>query len=172
MSLPASIASVITMAAHEFGVEPALLAAIARQESGFEPTAMRYEPNWKYMWDVELNAPFRGVLNPATFPAPDYVSSQTEWSAQRTSWGLCQVMGSVARENGYRGKFLSGLCDPLEGARYGAKVLARLVKKYDLGDAYASAVSAYNAGHPTPENQAHYVTPVLGFYRDFLAGGL
>ena len=157
------------MAAHEFGVEPAFLAAIAKQESGFEPTAMRYEPNWKYMWDVETNAPFRGVLNPATFPAPDYVSGQTEWSAQRTSWGLCQVMGSVAREQGYRGKFLSGLCDPLEGARYGAKVLARLTKKY--GE-LALVASAYNAGHPVEANQAHYVTPVLGFYRDFLSGGL
>ncbi len=169
MSLPADIAAAISVAAAEAGVDPALLAAVAKQESGFEPTAMRYEPDWPYMWDVETGAPFRGVLNPKTFPAPDYVSGPTEWNAQRTSWGLCQVMGAVARELGFRGKFLSQLCDPIEGARFGAKQIAKLQRRYDE---IQDVVSAYNAGKPTPANQASYVQPVMVFYRDFKTGGL
>lgn len=172
MSFAPDIAAAISLAAAEFHVEPALLAAIVIKESGGDTWAIRYEPAWKYMWDVETNAPFRGTLNPETFPAPDYVSSPTEWNSQRTSWGLMQVMGAKARELGFVGKFLSELCDPVVGVRFGAKFVSKLQKKYE---SLEDVVSSYNAGHPrlgVGGNGETYVRPVMGLYEDFRRTGI
>ena len=35
-----------------------------------------------------------------------------------------QLMGQVAREHGFTGKFLAALCDPATGLEFGCKVLA------------------------------------------------
>ena len=48
----------------------------------------------------------------------------TEEIARSISWGLMQVMGQVAREHGFDGRFLSALCDPDAGVSMGCVVLA------------------------------------------------
>ena len=167
--VPVSVAAATTAASTRFGVDPYLLAAIVAQESSGNTWATRYEPAYSYLWDIELNAPFHGGLDPAKFPAPDYVSSHTEWVDQKTSFGLCQVIGGVARELGFSGKFLTELCDPAVGAEYGARQIARLTKRYH-GQPLEDIASAYNAGHVTNLNPT-YVQPVMAFYKQFQATG-
>lgn len=162
------VAAAIVSAGTRFGVEAPFLAAIVRQESGGNPWAVRYEPGYAWLYDIDASAPFRGMLNPKTFPAPDGVSGETEWVSQKCSWGLGQVMGAVARELLFPGRFLSELCLPDVGAEYAARLIARLKHRYkELPD----IASAYNAGSSTPKNVDSYVTPVMKYYETFRTSG-
>jgi len=130
-------------------IDPSLLAAIIMQESNGNVCAMRYEPGWRYVYNAEKFAKTIGS------------SVKTEEIGQSTSWGPCQVMGTVAREMGFRGWF-SELCDPEVGIKYGARFFAQKVKTNETIDA---AISAYNMGTARKksngkfENQ-HYVDGV------------
>jgi soluble lytic murein transglycosylase-like protein len=96
-----------TAAAH--ALDPALVCAVAEQESSWIPWAIRYEP---------------GFL--ARYVAPLFTAgkiSATEAYARAFSWGLMQVMGQVAREHGFAGASLAELCDPAVGLEYGCRVL-------------------------------------------------
>ncbi len=91
---------------------PDLVCAICEQESNWNPWAVRYEPGFF-----------------ARYVAPAYTSSPHPWTiteaqARATSWGLMQVMGQVAREYGFKGAFLTELCDPAVGLEIGCLVLA------------------------------------------------
>ena len=125
----------------EHGIDPALIRAVIEAESGGDPTATRFEPNWNYHLDYRTHSRL--------------VSSATERAQQATSWGLMQVMGTVARERGFDGPFLAALCAPETGVWYGAAQLARLLRRYD-GDAQ-DAVAAYNAGSPRRADSGEYV---------------
>jgi soluble lytic murein transglycosylase-like protein len=172
MKFSSDVAAAVTAASTRLGIDPYLLAAIVAQESGGDTWAMRYESAYTYLWDVELNAPFHGGLDPAKFPAPDYVSGMTEWMGQKTSFGCCQVMGAVARQQGFAGKFLTELCDPAIGIDQGAQLLAKQLERYKSNATpQADAVSAYNAGHLTPLNLDNYVKPVLAFQDGFRRTG-
>jgi soluble lytic murein transglycosylase-like protein len=101
--------------AKDHGLDPALVCAVIEQESGWNPWAIRFEPAFfsKYV-------------------APLYTNnkvSASEAYARSFSWGLMQVMGQVARENGYSGQFLAGLCDPNQGVTIGCKVLTGKIEK-------------------------------------------
>jgi soluble lytic murein transglycosylase-like protein len=91
-------------AAHE--LDPALVCAIVEQESAWDAHAIRYEPGFRTRYVAPLGLP------------------PTEEVARSISWGLMQVMGQVAREHGFGGKFLSALCDPAAGLDIGCAVLA------------------------------------------------
>lgn len=85
-------------------------------------------------------------------------SEMTERQGRATSFGLCQVMGELARELGFTGPFLSQLCDPVIGVHYAALHLGNKLEKYgNLED----ALSAYNAGAPTSTNRQNYVQPII-----------
>lgn len=167
MKLPIDVATAVTMAANRNGLDPYVLAALVQQESSGMTDAIRYEPDFPYLWDVEKKAPFRGALNPKTFPSIRPCSGATEWMAQKTSWGCAQVMGAVARELGYTGTFLSELIEPTIGVEYGARLLSRFLHKYDLED----ALSSYNAGHPITGNRDTYVAPIVQRIDEFRRGG-
>jgi len=135
---------------------PALVYAIIKVESGQDSAAVRFEPHYRYLWDVRRNRPFRRLTSaesrsetaPADFHAPSGVGRHTEWQHQQTSWGLMQVMGAVARERGYTGRFLSSLMIPEVGLEYGCRHLAhyayacRYLKLYG----WAGVCRAYNGG--------------------------
>src|SRR5271169_5283955 len=168
MKFDPAVSAAIVSASTRFGVDPCFLAAIVMQESSGNTWAVRYEKDYRWLMDVETGKPFTGSMNPATFPAPDGVSSWTEWISQHTSWGLGQVMGATARDLLYAEKFLSGLCDPATGAEYAARLIARIMEKYkDLRD----VASAYNAGSASVSNQATYVTPVMTYYGQYQQAG-
>lgn len=164
----ASTRDLIRVSATRSGVEAALVAALMLQESGGNPWAVRAEPGYRWVWDVRRHQAFRTLTaQEATSPTPpqDFygpmgASRATEWTSQRMSWGLLQVMGAVAREHGFKGPFLSSLLDPGEGLTYGCALLAALGHRWGAQGLQA-VVSAYNAGRPTEANRETYVEPVL-----------
>ena len=96
-------------AATKHALDPALVCAIIEQESSWNPHAIRYEPGFRTRYVAPLGLP------------------PTEEIARSISWGLMQVMGQVAREHGFEGKFLSALCDPAIGLDIGCAALAAKV---------------------------------------------
>jgi soluble lytic murein transglycosylase-like protein len=70
------------------------------------------------------------------------ITIQTEAMLQGTSWGLMQVMGTVARELGHSA-MLTQLADPEIGVNLGTLKLRRLLDYYGLRE---DAISAYNQG--------------------------
>lgn len=105
MPTPELIALARAAAAHH-ELDPALVCAIIEQESAWNPHAIRYEPGFRTRYVAPLGLP------------------PTEEIARSISWGLMQVMGQVAREHGFTGKFLSALCDPTLGLDIGCAALA------------------------------------------------
>ena len=123
------IGSILSLSGR-YDFDPYLVAAFCEVESGFNTYAIRYEPH--YRWLVGENL------------------SPTEEISQKTSWGLMQVMGAVARERGLRSKYLSALTEPKIGIRFGCAHLAwfRDKKGYSGDD----MIAAYNAGSPRKKN--------------------
>jgi soluble lytic murein transglycosylase-like protein len=104
----------------------ALVCAVIEQESSWNTHAIRYEPGFRTRYVAPLGLP------------------PTEEIARSISWGLMQVMGQVAREHGFDGKFLSGLCDPALGLDIGCRVLAHKIASAH-GD-IAAALALWNGG--------------------------
>lgn len=120
------------MAATAHGINPQVVRAICIVESGLDPWATRFEPNWSWL------------LTPKKWSALLRITEKTESIHQATSWGLMQVMGTVAREEGYTGA-LPRLCIPEIGLEYGCRKLKKLIEKYKE---LPLALAAYNAGVP------------------------
>lgn len=115
------------VAAKANNVPYALVCAICEQESSWSTWAMRYEPAFFTRYVLPLG-----------------LKDATEANARATSFGLMQLMGQVARERGFTGRFLTELCDEAVGLDYGCKVIrAHLtVTKDDI----ATALLRYNGG--------------------------
>ncbi len=130
-----------------------LALAIAEAESQFDEYAARFEANWKYLLSVE------------SFAKSSHISGDTERIFQMTSWGMMQVMGSVARELGHRVN-LNMLTKPELGLKFGCLKLREVCKRYSKLD---DQISAYNSGIPklTVSGQYYnqtYVNKVRGLY--------
>jgi len=139
-SAPSQFLALARKAAAAHSLDPALVCAVAEQESGWNPWAMRYEPAFfsKYVAPLYTNNKI----------------SASEAYARGFSWGLMQVMGQVAREAGFDALFLSALCDPEHGLAVGCKVLR---KKLDAANGDATrALLAWNGG-----GNANYAALVL-----------
>lgn len=144
--------TLIVGVAAEAKVPAALAMAICFKESSFRTAAFNPEPKWIYLWDLVKNRPFR-ALTPAEIaserPPDDFyalpnVPVDAEWWGQQMSWGLMQVMGGVAREQGFRGDFLNELSVyPRIGLTCGCRYLAGRYAKYGN---WPDAIAAYNAG--------------------------
>jgi len=131
-------------------ITPELVTAIAIVESGGETQAVRYEP--KYKW----------LVNPAKVK-PANCTKETEIVLQKTSWGLLQVMGAVAREYGFQG-WLTELLNPARNLYYGIVHLITLEERGQtaLGDKYNldALISDYNDGTWRRMNNLEYVEKV------------
>jgi hypothetical protein len=143
-------------------LEPLMVAAVIIQESAGFTCAMRHEPTWRYSYPTVDMMAFAENIGSTV---------ETEKMGQKTSWGLMQVMGTVAREHGFTGWFTE-LCDPLEGIKYGMKHLQSKRIRYGT---MAEAISAYNAGSPrkTSGGMFHnqkYVDSVMRHYQDLNSG--
>lgn len=143
------IITAINDAAYKHDLNRALLAAVVEQESGGNPWAMRYEDRYRWLWPSE-----DGVS------APQGVSHLTEVVQQKTSWGLMQVMGAVARERGCKLLFLSALCEPKVGLEYGCLHL-NWIKRHKAVSDNRSMLAAYNAGNPLSLSGLTYADSVL-----------
>jgi soluble lytic murein transglycosylase-like protein len=110
----------------KYGLDPAIVAAVCEQESAWNQWATRYEPAFYLHYIVPM-----GLQDP------------TEAYTRSTSFGLMQVMGEVAREHGFAGKFMVELCDPDVGIDYGCKKLQKCFSIHGDAD---TALLAYNGG--------------------------
>lgn len=144
--------SVIEDVADEQNIPKNLLAAIVQTESSNNKWAVRFEPHYKWLFKTKDHAKDNGI------------TEATETVFQMTSFGLCQIMGAVARELGLKGPIFQ-LFDEKTNLEYSAKLLKRLAAKYKERD---DIIAAYNAGSPikglngTYRNQA-YVDKVILF---------
>jgi preprotein translocase subunit SecG len=138
------------------GLDPFLVAAIVGHESAWEPWTVRFEPGWKYFYFVSEHADKIGI------------SKVTEQHLQMFSWGLGQIMGSVARENGFE-DHLTKLTIPDVNLFYMCKILKNLYSKYGNE---TDVIAAYNMGSPRKtkgglyENQKNYVDPICSVLRE------
>lgn len=130
----------IRLAASKYGINSNLLIALVMTESSGNPAATRYEAHTdKYLvdpdyWSEKLGIPLEEEIN-----------------CQKTSWGLCQVMGFVARELGYE-FHLRSIKQPEVGLDLGAKKLAHCLERWPLWD---EALAAYNGGSPRKDKYGH-----------------
>ncbi len=109
----------IVVAARAHELEPAVLAGLVCQESAGKPSARRYEPKYRWLYGD-------GQGEHPNIPAD--VTLSDDLIIQKWSYGLCQIMGAVAREYGYAG-YLKGLLDPAVNLEYGARHLANKIKQ-------------------------------------------
>lgn len=122
--------SIAKQKAAEHGLDPALVCAVIEQESAWNAWAVRYEP---------------GFLS--RYVAKDYTAgkiSATEAYTRSMSWGLMQIMGQVAREQGFGGPSLAELCQPEIGLEHGCVKLAKAMGR--AKDNVEEALLAYNGG--------------------------
>ena len=162
----------IVQTADRFKVPRGLALAVCEQESSFDPWAWNPEPKYRCLWDLLMQKPFRKLtpaeiaseFPPKDFRAPRGVPTDAEWWGQQASWGLMQVMGAVARERGFMGKFLSQLCDPGVGLPYGCIHLAAYLQRYKEP---FPALEAYNGGPGAVGKNAKYAREVLARLEHF-----
>jgi soluble lytic murein transglycosylase-like protein len=145
-------------------LDPNILKSIVTQESNYNPYAIRYEPSYAYLYAVPHYAQF---LN---------ISQDTEITTQKISWGLGQLMGAVAREQGHVGPM-----GQLFEVETNIKIMIVLIKKMqsrgyeELGEIF----SCYNGGvgavlkmkdgiYP---NQG-YVDSCMSHYKKLKQGGI
>ena len=134
----------IILAAGKYKLDPYLIAAFCKVESNYNTWAMKYEDHYRWLVD-----------------SPDPVS--IEYHGQRTSWGLMQIMGAVARERGFKERYFSQICEASIGIDLGCRHLVWLRdKKGYKGD---DMIAAYNAGSPRmirmSGGQEQYKTPYV-----------
>ena len=115
-----------------------LLAAIVQEESSFDPWATRAEP--KYYRNKKVRRAAARFVRRSRL-GPNYF---TELADRSRSYGLMQVMGETAREQGFDAPFLAELYVPANAIHHGAILLHKLLARYH-GDTLA-AISAYNSG--------------------------
>jgi soluble lytic murein transglycosylase-like protein len=147
MPVDAKLVALAERAAQAEGLEPALVCAVVEQESGWNPWAMRYEPAFF-----------------AKYVAPLYTNNKigaTEAYSRGMSWGLMQVMGQTAREQGANCLFLSTLCDPGVSLGIGCRILRQRLEA--AGGNVAQALQAWNGG--ANPDYADEVLARMGRYR-------
>ncbi len=123
-------------------------------ESGGNASATRYETGYRYL------------LSPATWANQQGITQMTETIHQKTSWGLCQIMGANLRDMGFAGPLPESMDPPLN-LDYGARFLRKLS---DRGYNEEQVISAYNQGSPRKRNGMYanqrYVDKVYHYIRE------
>lgn len=133
-------------AAQAHGLDPALVMAVCHHESGnWNTWAVRYEPAFHQQYIASM----KGLTS-------------TEMQLRATSFGLMQVMGQTAREQGFDEKYLTALCDPTFGLEQGCVKLAKCLARKDGN--VQEALLMYNGG-----SNPGYPDLVLQYYA-FYAG--
>lgn len=150
----------ITAAAYRHELSPKLIAAMVQTESGGDPFATRYEPNWKWFIEPDRRKAVAKELG---------ITLLTEEIHEAMSWGLLQVMGATARSAlDYLGP-LPALCEIELGLELGCQYFRIL---YDRHGSIEKAIVSYNAGSPREDkatgkwvNQS-YLDKVQGYLQE------
>lgn len=128
LSTPKSRLAFVTPIALKYGLEPSLVAGMCERESEWDPWAIRFEPAFE-----------RRYIHPALPAAPSTLEL-----TKAMSFGLMQVMGEVAIEFGWKGTFLTELCDPEINVPLGSRKFQRCL--LDHAGNREAALLAYNGG--------------------------
>ncbi|MHC1791797.1 transglycosylase SLT domain-containing protein [Solidesulfovibrio sp.] len=151
LAAPAEIClPIIRAKASAFDLPPELVRAMVEQESTFQAYRNRFEQGFydRYIRGKKLDF------------VPPLSLKITEALGRATSWGLLQVMGATAREQGFRGWFPE-LCQPDVGLEWGCRYLAFLRRQFGR-EGWPVVVRAYNGGPGGRANAAnHYPDEVL-----------
>ncbi len=141
----------INVAVAQHGLDPWLVGGLVRVESNFTPWAWNPEPAYRYLWNVRTNSPFRALTDEerlSEVPPKDFPcllgDNDQEWWAQSSSWGLMQIMGAAARQYGFKGPYLTEMCDPATCLNFGCLYLSQLMA-WAKGDTI-QALAAWNGG--------------------------
>lgn len=146
------IQAIVDVMAKKYELDPKLVTAVIMKETSGKIGVNRYEPTWKYPVDV---IGWARRLTKAGYTT----TSLTERVNQYTSWGLMQVMGSVARELGHATP-IPLLVIPEIGIEYGCRKLSQLFDRYKTVE---KVLDAYNSGNPFDQIGKDYVSGVLKF---------
>ena len=124
--------SLITSISNHYNIDKVLILAMCDVESAYtwNPWIVKDEPGWTRFLDIQSYA--RAI----------HITIATEAALQRMSWGLMQVMGTVARELGHS-TMLTELCKPEVVVDLGCKKMRKLLDYYGNRE---DAISAYNQG--------------------------
>lgn len=119
----AELVALAKTAAQAHGLDPALVCAVVEQESGWNTWSVRFEPGF-----------LKRYVHPSDYPTTLEIT-------KATSFGLMQVMGLVAIEMGWKGHYLTELCDASVGLEFGCRKLAACHKSHP-----EEPLLAYNGG--------------------------
>lgn len=136
--LSENLSELITRVSAKHGVDPLLMRALVRHESGNNPCAARYEPRFfaRYM-QLQTRKTLVGHV-------PTKASLATELNFRSCSWGLSQVMGETARSMGFDAEFLNEITEPETNLNYGARYLKMMLDR--TGGDVEAALLKYNGG--------------------------
>ena len=129
--------SEIESAARLYSLPPSLIAAVIQEESRFEQFATRHEPG--YMRSRSMRRAALAWSRTHALP-----NTATELADRSRSFGLMQVMGETAREQGFAARYLAEMYLPHNSIDHGAKLLRSLLDRYHHDT--LAAISAYNQG--------------------------
>lgn len=115
-----------------YKVDPLLIQAIIKTESGGNKFASRWEPQYPY------------IYKPEKFAEPLGITLQTEIALQKFSYGLMQCMGAVFRELGYTYP-LPMAFEYEVNLEYGIRHFKSFLERHSDTD---EAIASYNAGSP------------------------
>lgn len=129
--------------ARRYQLNPKLIAAVIYQESKGEARACRYEKNFfnRYIKN-KAKSDLLGHV-----PKEHICTLDTEMMLRATSFGLMQIMGETARENGFDSDHLLDLVDPEENINLGSRLIHKFLQ--DTGT-LEKALLRYNGGEAYP----------------------
>lgn len=153
---PPGLFDLVKKVSARHGLTPEWVAAVVQKESAGIADRVRYEKHWKYWHNIPVHAKRLGI------------TEESEMQLQAFSWGVMQVMGSVARQWGFS-EALQNLTDHEKGLEYGCKHLAHMRRRFSTGRDW---IAAYNAGSPRRKpddsySNQEYVDSVVRFWNDF-----
>jgi soluble lytic murein transglycosylase-like protein len=149
------IEKLITPVSSKWNIDSRWIHAIISQESSWNMHAIKYEPNYPYLYETERCA------------RASNSTLSTEIAAQKMSWGLCQIMGALAREQGFKGMMPELTIPEVNLYQLGM----RLDHLKRLNDDQDYVFAAYNAGPAVHRvngvfpNQ-FYVDKINGFLKE------
>ena len=151
MQLPINV---IKAKANERNIDPMLLAAICWQESSGFVYAVRFEPNYRWLYRVDK---FAKMLR---------ITEETEKNLQMQSYGLAQIMGGTARWLGFTGP-LPSLYKPENNLYWACRYINILSNR---SSNIKDIIASYNAGSVVKDSRGNYknqlyVDKVFNYYK-------
>lgn len=134
---------IIQTTAKKFLLDPLWIKAIIQQESQGNVCALRFEPLFPYLFQ------------PKIFAQHSLISQVTEEMTQKMSWGLGQIMGSLARQQGHSG-FMGELFQPELNIKH---ICIRLVDLRGISKEKDDIFAMYNGGPGAYKRKTNGVYP-------------